>query len=190
MVSALPVTDSSAADGPVRNSSREKSFDDPVPEPDRPLFEGDKPPDESSEIFARTFGHFDLFVRGVPVIFSGTKEKELMALLIDRKGGTLTSNEAISYLWPDEDMCEKLSSRYRKLAMKLKNTLTKYGIERILINNHGIRNIDVSAITCDCYEMLAGNEKYCKVFSNSYMADYSWGEETLAKLWNYTRSEA
>jgi two-component SAPR family response regulator len=111
-----------------------------------------------------------------------------MALLIDRKGGTLSSNEAINYLWPNEDPSEKLSNRYRKLAMKLKNTLTKYGIEHILLNNHGIRSIDVSAVTCDYYEMLAGNEKYSKMFSNSYMMDYSWGEETLAKLWNYTRS--
>jgi hypothetical protein len=74
--------------------------------------------------------------------------------------------------------------------MKLKNTLVKYGIEHILINNHGIRSINVSAITCDCYEMLAGNEEYRKTFSNSYMVDYSWGEETLAKLWNYTGTGA
>jgi hypothetical protein len=38
--------------------------------------------------------------------------------------------------------------------------------------------------------MLAGNEKYSKVFSNSYMTDYSWSEETLARLYNYTQSEA
>jgi hypothetical protein len=36
--------------------------------------------------------------------------------------------------------------------------------------------------------MLAGNEKYRKIFSNSYMEDYSWGEEMLAKLWNYTQT--
>jgi hypothetical protein len=164
----------------------------PDPQEDEPE---DAPPAStpkipSNEIFARTFGHFDLFIHGTPVIFSGTKEKELMALLIDRNGGTLSSNEAISYLWPDEYLCVKLSNRYRKLAMKLKNTLVKYGIEHILINNHGIRSINVSAITCDCYEMLAGNEEYRKTFSNSYMVDYSWGEETLAKLWNYTGTGA
>jgi hypothetical protein len=164
----------------------------PDPQEDEPE---DAPPSStpkipSNEIFARTFGHFDLFIHGTPVIFSGTKEKELMALLIDRNGGTLSSNEAISYLWPDEYLCVKLSNRYRKLAMKLKNTLVKYGIEHILINNHGIRSINVSAITCDCYEMLAGNEEYRKTFSNSYMVDYSWGEETLAKLWNYTGTGA
>jgi PAS domain S-box-containing protein len=141
-------------------------------------------------IFARTFGHFDLFAYGTPVIFSGEKEKELMALLIDRQGGTLSSKEALIYLWPDEAPSTTLSNRYRKIAMKLRNTLDKYGIGHILINKNGIRSIDVSAITCDCYEMLAGNKKYLKDFSSFYMTDYSWGEATLAKLCNYTKARA
>jgi hypothetical protein len=140
----------------------------------------------SNGIFARTFGHFDLFVDGIPVIFSSPKEKELMALLIDRNGGTLSSSEAIGYLWENEKESERVSSRYRKLAMKLKNTLTKYGIEHILINNHGVRSINVSALTCDYYELLAGNEQYKQHFHNSYMSDYGWSEETLATLWDYS----
>jgi hypothetical protein len=137
-------------------------------------------------IFARTFGHFDLFVDGIPVNFAGAKEKELMALLIDRNGGTLSTSEAISYLWENETANERVSARYRKLAMGLKNTLQKYGIEHILINNHGMRSIHVSAITCDYYELLAGNEAYQNAFHNCYMTDYSWAENTLATLWDYS----
>jgi hypothetical protein len=140
----------------------------------------------SKKVFARTFGHFDLFVDKTPVNFSSSKEKELMALLIDRNGGTLTANEAISYLWEDEAITERVSSRYRKLAMNLKNTLTRYGIEHILINSHGTRSIDTSAIKCDYYELISGNQKYRENFHNSYMTDYSWAEETLATLWDYS----
>jgi DNA-binding SARP family transcriptional activator len=148
-------------------------------------------PKSSSEslpkgIFARTFGHFDLFVDGSPVTFSTPKEKELMALLIDRNGGTLSSSEAISYLWEDEEPDERVTRRYRKLAMHLKKTLESYEIDHILITNHGVRSINVSALTCDYYELLAGNEQYRKAFHNSYMTDYSWGEETLASLWDYS----
>jgi hypothetical protein len=148
-------------------------------------------PKNSSEslpkgIFARTFGHFDLFVNGIPITFSSSKEKELMALLIDRNGGTLSTSEACTYLWEDAPADEKLFSRYRKLAMGLKKTLTKYGIEYILINHGGVRSIDVSAIQCDYYELLAGNEHFLKSFHNAYMTDYSWGEETLATLWDYS----
>jgi hypothetical protein len=138
------------------------------------------------KIFARTFGHFDLFVNDVPVMFSSEKEKELMALLIDRNGGTLSPNEAINHLWEDAEPTEKIAGRYRKLAMSLKNTLEKYGIGHILLNNHGVRSVNVAAFECDYYELLAGNEKYKNTFHNTYMTNYSWAEETLATLWDYS----
>jgi PAS domain S-box-containing protein len=139
-----------------------------------------------TRIYARTFGHFDLFLDKKPVIFSSGKEKELMALLIDRNGGTLSSGLAISYLWPDEPNDDRTSARYRKLAMGLKKTLTSYGIAHIIINHKGIRSINKTALICDYYEMLAGNETYRKMFHNMYMTDYSWSEDTLATLWDYT----
>jgi hypothetical protein len=140
----------------------------------------------TSGVFVRTFGHFDVFVDGQPIMFTNSKEKELMALLIDRNGGTLTASEAITYLYEDAEVNERTSVRFRKLAMNLKNTLTKYNIEHIVINHHGVRNIDVTAITCDYYELLAGNKHYQKMFHNQYMTDYSWAEETLATLWDYS----
>jgi hypothetical protein len=137
-------------------------------------------------IFARTFGFFDLFVNRSPVIFSNHKEKELMALLIDRNGGTLTPTDAIGYLWENETLDERLKARFRKLAMGLKKTLQNYGIEHILINNNGVRSIDTSALTCDYYELLAGNAQYVRAFHNSYMSEYSWSERTLATLWDFS----
>jgi hypothetical protein len=137
-------------------------------------------------IFARTFGFFDLFVDGIPVVFSNPKEKELMALLIDRNGGTLTSDDAIGYLWENETVNERVKTRYRKLAMGLKRTLQKYGIEQILVNKGGVRSIDTGALTCDYYELLAGNIQYVQSFHNSYMSNYTWSERTLGTLWDYS----
>jgi PAS domain S-box-containing protein len=148
---------------------------EPEPEPE--------PEASTHRVFARTFGHFDLFLDNAPITFSNAKEKELMALLIDRNGGTLASGEAISYLWPDEAADDRVSARYRKLAMGLKRTLEKYGIGDILINHNGVRSIDTAAIHCDYYELLSGNPKYRQAFHNAYMSDYSWSEETLATIW-------
>jgi PAS domain S-box-containing protein len=142
--------------------------------------------DSRPHIFARTFGHFDLFLDGVPVVFSNQKEKEFMALLIDRNGGTVTTSEAINYLWENEEVSNQVVRRYRKLCSTLKNTLEKYRIEYLVINHHGTRSIDVSALTCDYYELLAGNQKYRELFHNVYMPDYSWAEDTLASLWDYS----
>lgn len=140
---------------------------------------------KNSGIFVRTFGFFDIFVDGVAVSFSSQKEKELLALLIDRKGGIITSSSAITALWEDEVETDRLKAKFRKLIFGLKNTLSKHNIADILISNNGSHCIDTSLIICDYYELLNGNPAYKNAFHNSYMADYSWGEYTLATLWNF-----
>ena len=137
-------------------------------------------------VFARTFGYFDIFVDGQPIIFSNYKEKELLALLIDRNGGTLTASDAIAALWENSPLDERSRARYRKLSMGLNRTLKSYGIGHILVSNRGVRSIDTRALTCDYYELLAGNTLYVQSFHNSYMSDYPWAEQTLATLWDFS----
>jgi len=55
-------------------------------------------PGKNSRIWIRTFGNFDVFVAGVPIRFTSAKAKELLAVLVDRRGGSLTAEEAIAYL--------------------------------------------------------------------------------------------
>jgi len=141
---------------------------------------------KDKDIFIRTFGHFDVFVGGKPMIFSSDKEKELLALLVDRNGGTISSSEAISYLWENEPADERMLAKYRKLAMKLNQDLEKYGVEYILNNKHGIRSIDTSKVISDYYELLKNNEIYVKQFNDQYMIDYSWAENTLSSLFAIT----
>ena len=54
---------------------------------------------ENRTVSIRTFGYFDVFVGSTPIAFRNKKSKELFALLVDRKGGYVTSEEAISFLW-------------------------------------------------------------------------------------------
>lgn len=51
-----------------------------------------------SRIYVRTFGHFDIFVNENPVMFKSNKAKELLALLVDRRGGTVTTDQIIGTL--------------------------------------------------------------------------------------------
>lgn len=136
-----------------------------------------------SGMYVRTFGFFDIFVNGIAISFTNEKEKELLALLIDRRGGVLNFSTATPFLWEGEAITKSLKAKFRKLVFSLRNTLEKNGLAHILISNKGAHCIDVSAITCDYYEMVKGDIKYIKAFHNTYMADYSWGEFTLAELW-------
>lgn len=154
-----------------------------LPLPELPQVDAEmKPAGSGKKVFARTFGYFDLFVDGKPLHFTSSNGKELLAILIDRNGGTLTTEEAISLLWEDEPAGEKQMARYRRLAARLKETLQEAGIEDILISQHGVRSIDTSKVTCDYWEVLNGNEEYRATFQGTYMLNYTWAEETAAYL--------
>ena len=139
---------------------------------------------ENRTISIRTFGYFDVFVGDKPIAFRNKKAKELFALLVDRKGGYVTSEEAISFLWEDEPANTLTLSRYRKVALRLKSTLEEYGISDIVEAVDGKRRIVMEKVECDLYNYLSGKEEYSQLFKGSYLTNYSWGEMTLGELLN------
>lgn len=130
----------------------------------------------------RTFGYFDVFVGDTPIAFRNKKSKELLALLVDRKGGYVSSEEAISFLWEDEPVNAVTLSRYRKVALRLKNTLEEYGISDVIETVDGKRRIIPERVKCDLYEYLSGGEEHVQLFKGSYLSNYSWAETTLGGL--------
>lgn len=138
--------------------------------------------ESTSEIYIRTFGYFDVFINGKPVAFRNEKSKELLALLVDRRGGYITSSEAISFLWEEETVNTLTLARYRKVALRLKNILEEYEIADILESVDGKRRIATDKVRCDLYDYLSGKEEYAQLFKGSYLSNYSWGETTLGEL--------
>lgn len=134
------------------------------------------------DVFIRTFGYFDVFVDDKPIAFRNKKSKELLALLVDRRGGYVSSEEAISFLWEDETANPVTLARYRKVALRLKNMLEEYGISEIVESVDGKRRIVAENVKCDLFDYLSGREEYEKLFKGSYLTNYSWGENTLAEL--------
>lgn len=98
----------------------------------------------------RPFGYFDVFVEGRPIAFRNEKSKELLALLVDRRGGFVTSAEAISYLWEDEAISQVTLARYRKVALRLKKLLEEYSIAQIMETVDGKRRIVPKQSTVIC----------------------------------------
>ena len=137
---------------------------------------------EPAQVYVRTFGYFDVFIGDKPIAFRNQKSKELLALLVDRRGGFITSQEAISFLWEDEPVSQVTLARYRKVALRLKNILEEYGISHIVETVDGKRRIVPERIRCDLYEYLAGGEGSAQSFKGSYLTNYSWAEATLASL--------
>lgn len=136
----------------------------------------------NAHIFIRTFGYFDVFVDGVPILFRSEKAKELLALLVDRRGGYVSSSEAISILWENEPLSDQTRSRYRKVAMRLKDTLEQFGVSEIMESTQGKRRIIADNVECDLFDYLIHGESASSRFLGSYLRNYSWGEIALSEL--------
>ncbi len=137
---------------------------------------------EEKEVTIRTFGYFDVFVGQRPIAFRNKKSKELFALLVDRRGGYVSSEEAISFLWESEPVNPVTLARYRKVALRLKNILEEYGISEVVEVVDGKRRIVPEQVQCDLYDYLSGKEEFSQLFKGNYLTNYSWGETTLAEL--------
>ena len=133
-------------------------------------------------IYIRTFGYFDVFVDGQAIPFKVVKAKELLALLVDRRGGFLSAGDAISFLWEDEPANELTMSRYRKVAMRLKSILAEFGIENILESINGLRRVVPEKFDCDYYDYVSASPQSRGHFPGAYLTNYSWGESTLSVL--------
>lgn len=149
-----------------------------------PLTECFTPLDRCRIVSICIFGYFDVFVDGNPIAFRNKKAKELLALLVDHKGGYVTSGEAISFLWEDEPANALTLSRYRKVALRLKSTLEEYGVSDVVAAVGGKRRIVLDKVECDLYKYLSSKEEYTQLFKGSYLTNYSWGETTLGELVN------
>ena len=136
-------------------------------------------------IFIRTFGNFEVFVEGKPIYFTSAKAKELLAYMVDRRGGILNSKEAFSTIWENRGIYSKKNSAlFRKTLMRLRENLDKAGIEDLIVGGPRGKMLNTELFDCDLYAFLDGRKDVPSSFSGEYMSQYSWGELTLANLLN------
>lgn len=142
------------------------------------------PDDTVRNITIRTFGYFDIYVNGRPVSFAHDKSKEMLAVLVDRRGGFVSSSDMIAHLWEDEEFNRTTQSRCRQVASRLKKTLGEYGIGDIIETINGRRRIIPEKVDCDYFNYLENKPEYRHLYTGSYMLNYSWSEITTADLEN------
>ena len=152
-----------------------------------PVYDMPETKSAKRRVSIRTFGHFDVFVDGEPVVFHYEKSKEMLAVLVDRNGGYVSNPYLISCLWESEPYGEKIQGRCRQAAHRLTETLKQYGIEDIIEKADGKRRLVPEQVDCDYYNYLKGRRIPGQQFNGAYMSDYSWGEETLSGLLKMTQ---
>ena len=136
---------------------------------------------KSSEklITVKCFGNFEVFYNGEVLSFKRKKAKELLAVLVDRKGAGITVKQICAILFPDDTDDAKNAAYLRQLVMDLKNTLKTIHAEDILQHDTPYYRIDTNLINCDYLSFLESGKPQ---FHGEYMTQYSWAEETCAML--------
>ena len=136
----------------------------------------------SDKLSVRCFGHFEVSMRGEPVIFERRQSKELFAFLIDREGASCTAEEIAAALWEGETDMQTMKTRIRRILSDLKATLHKIGVDDVLVRERRQLAIRPDRVDCDYYRMKEGDMDTLNTYRGEYMIDYSWAELTVARL--------
>ena len=136
----------------------------------------------TKRLFAQTFGNFELFADGRPVVFKYSKTKEMVALLINNRGTQTTNGEIIATLWEDDGDPEKKASYLSNLRQDLQNTFSRLKLNGILIKQRGSLAIAADRIECDLYDWLEKKKESRYSYLGDYMNQYSWAEYVHAEL--------
>ena len=138
---------------------------------------------QNVKIRIRCFGMFEAYCNGVPLDFSYSKSKELLACLVDHNGALCSNDTLIGNLWPDEPANAYTKARLRKCVKDLKDVFASVGASDVI--RHQLRigiGLDVSKVDCDFYRYLQGDPMAVHQFKGTYMSQYSFAEETRAAL--------
>lgn len=133
---------------------------------------------EKPLIEARLFGPFDLFVNQVPVRFSSSKSKELLALLCTYRGSSLTMDDAIGHLWPDKDI-DLAKKLYRDAIWRLRKALKEQGIAFLVEFSRGAAALHVEVLSCDYWDYLNGHKE---LYLGQFLSGYDWSLEYQYQL--------
>ena len=87
---------------------------------------------EGQNIFIKTFGGFDVFVDGKQVHFSSEKAKEMLAVLVDKRGSSVSLSQ-MAWLLYEQSPEQTAKNNLRVIYYRLKKILENNGIGGMLI---------------------------------------------------------
>ncbi len=138
---------------------------------------------DSCLLRVQCFGNFDVFTMdGEPVKFNRTKSKELLAILISKRGTSCTIKELTSMLFENGSEDEKKRDYTQQLISTLIRTLRELGIEKVINKSYNSISVNVDYIDCDYYKFNESDPDSLAQYNGEFMAQYSWAEYVASYL--------
>ena len=139
----------------------------------RPIF-------QKKRLKVQTFGNFEVYLDGKPLVFKYRRTKALFAYLVDRVGAMCTVGEIIGILFEDDGGREDY---FQKLRRDLLSTLEEVGCANAIVHKRGMLGVVVTEIECDYYDYLNNKKDLATSYFGEYMSQYSFAEYTNAQLY-------
>ena len=130
----------------------------------------------NKRIHVTTFGKFETYIDGIPVVSKYNKTRELFAYLVDKNGTLSSTREIMSALWDDGRKAH--ISYFKNLRADMMEVLKKNGLGDVVVRQRGRLGIIPDMMDCDYFDMLAGDLKAIAKYNGEYMSQYSWAEYT------------
>lgn len=138
---------------------------------------------QRKELYIQTFGRFVVLRDGKPVPITG-KAKEILALVVTRRGREISNEEIFSTIWEGRSYSNANMSVLYNALHRLRQTLQTQGLDGLLISaTHG-QMVNTAMFDCDYYAWKDKNVEQRDRFEGEFMSEYSWGEYILANMVN------
>lgn len=137
----------------------------------------------SKKVVIETIPALSVTINGKPLVFSGEKTRELLALLVDRGTQGLTTGEGIACLWPERVKDGNSQSLFRMTYKRLSDALEEAGAGNIITSKDNRRFLCVEQVDCDLYRILSGDTQAERKYDGQYLREYSWAEERNGQLY-------
>lgn len=136
----------------------------------------------SHRVVIETIPTLNVTVDGAPLYISGTKPREMLALLVDRGERGFTRGECIACLWPERAADAGTQSLCRMTWKRLGDALESVGVGDIIGTSENRRYLKTEQVDCDLYHILAGDKQMARKYGGEYLQEYEWAEERNAQL--------
>ena len=142
---------------------------------------------QKEHVEIKTFGDFEVFADDGMVMFRQKKCKELLAVLVDRHGASISRSDAFARIYEDRQYDRPMQKQFDTIIRSMRETLREYGIEDIFEMKGGRMRILAEKVSCDLYRFLEGDADAVNLYRGEYMSSYSWASDMEGILTEKTR---
>ncbi len=139
--------------------------------------------EEGALLKVQCFGNFTVFTtNGKLVKFSRSKEKELFAYLIYKRGTAVTTKELAAVLFEDDSYDTKKQGYLQQLFHSLIKDLRAVSADEVVKRDYNSTSVDISLVDCD-YFRFGNNEAIAKrLYAGEFMMQYEWADYVASYL--------